>query len=262
MKCKDIKNVPSFESIGIVTALPGEARALVGRCSRDKTGGFSHRRAVLTDGTGLVVVQSGMGMDNAFSAAHWLVKKGVGALGCFGVSGGLDPGLGIGDLVIADSVFMERDDEISPVWKRGGRKSEATFSCLEAQGVTARWGSILTVREAVLSAAGKRALFDRTGVTAVDMESAAVARAAEQSGLPFFAIRAICDPADVSIPESLFQCVDHKGRPRVSYLLGLIIRKPVLISHLLRMKRDFIAALANASHVLQCMSEMHILPAP
>jgi len=250
------------KTIGIVTALPGEARALAGRCSRAKAGGFSHYRAVLTDGTGLVVVQSGMGMDNAFSAARWLVKKGVAVLGCFGVSGGLDPALSIGDLVFADAVFMEGDHGISPVWKKGERDSEVTFSGSDVNDVAVRWGPIITVQKPVLNTVGKRALFERTGTMAVDMETAAVANAANQSGLPFFAVRAICDPADVSVSESLFQCVDPKGRPRFSYLFRLIIRKPLIISHLLRMKKDFTAALSRAPHVLQCLSGLHIPPAP
>jgi adenosylhomocysteine nucleosidase len=250
------------KTIGIVAALPGEARALVGRRFWEKTNGFLHCRVVLKDGADLAVVQSGMGMENAFSAAHWLSKKGVGALGCFGVSGGLDPGLGIGDLVFADAVFMEQDDGISLAWKRGGRNSEVTFLCGEAKDIAVRWGPIVTVKEAVLNAADKQALFDRTGVLAVDMETAAVVRAASQSGLPFFAVRAVCDRADVSIPESLYQCVDQKGRPRFSYLFRRIIRKPSMISHLLRMKKDFNAALAGAPHVLRCLSAMQIPPAP
>jgi adenosylhomocysteine nucleosidase len=250
------------KTIGIVAALPGEVRALVGRRSREKADGFLHYRSVLKDGTDLAVVQSGMGPDNAFSAAHWLCKNGVGILGCFGVSGGLDPGLGIGDLVFADAVFMERDDGISLVWKRDGRNSDVAFSCSDTKDVTVRWGPIVTVKQAVLNAAGKQALFDRTGIMAVDMETAAVAGVANRAGLPFFGIRAICDTADISIPEALFQCVDQKGHPRFFYLFRLIIRKPSMIFHLLRLKRDFTAALAGALHVRRCLLGMSIPPAP
>ncbi len=246
------------KTIGIVAALPGEAKALLGRRSREKANGFLHCRAVLKDGTDLVVVQSGMGMDNAFSAAIWLSQRGVAALGCFGVSGGLDPGLGVGDLVFADAVFLERDDGASLVWKKGGCNSDVTFNFQAAKGLTASWGPIVTVQTPVLNAADKRALFDRTGAMAVDMETAAVARAASRSGLPFFAIRTICDAADVTIPESIYQCVDQQGHPRFPHLLGLIVRKPLLISHLLRMKRDFTAALAVAPQVRCCLSGMHI----
>ncbi|MCP4578922.1 MAG: hypothetical protein GY846_21820 [Deltaproteobacteria bacterium] len=250
------------KTIGVVAALPGEARALAGRFSWKTGNGFLHCRVALKDGTDLAVVQSGIGMANAFFAAHWLSENGVGALGCFGVSGGLDPGLGIGDLVFADAVFMEQDDGISLVWKRGGRNSEETFLCRDAKDAAVRWGSVVTVKQAVLNAADKQAFFDRTGIMAVDMETAAVVRAASRSGLPFFAVRSICDTADVTVPEPLYQCVDQKGRPRFPYLLGLIIRKPSIISHLLRMKKDFNAALAGAPHVLRCLSAMQIPPAP
>jgi len=248
------------KTIGIVAALPGEAKALLGRCSWRKAKGFLHCRSVLKDGTDLVVVQSGMGMGNAFSAAGWLSEKGVAALGCFGVSGGLDPGLGVGDLVFADAVFLERDDGAYLVWKKGGCDSDITFNFQSVKGLTASWGSIVTVQTPVLNTAGKRALFDRTGAMAVDMETAAVARAASRSGLPFFAVRTICDSADVTIPESIYQCVDQQGRPRFPHLLGLIIRKPLLISHLLRMNRDFTAALSGAPHVLRCLASMSTPP--
>ena len=246
------------KTIGIVAALPGEAKALLRRRFRRKAEGFSHGRAVLKDGTNLMVVQSGMGMDNAFSAAGWLSGKGVAALGCFGVSGGLDPELGVGDLVFSDAVFVEGDDGVSLVWERGGCDSDVAFNFQAANGLTVSWGPIVTVQKPVFNAAGKRALFDRTGALAVDMETAAVARAASRSGLPFFAIRTICDSADVTIPESIYQCIDQQGRPRVSHLFGLIIRKPLLISHLLRMKRDFRAALVSAPQVQRCLAGMHI----
>jgi len=246
------------KTIGIVVALPGEAKALLGRRSWRKTKGFLHCRAVLKDGTDLMVVQSGMGMDNAFSAASWLSEKGVAVLGCFGVSGGLDPELGVGDLVFADAVFVEEDDGVSLVWEKGGHDSDVTFNFQAAKGLTASWGPIITVQKPVLKPVGKRALFDRTGAMTVDMETAAVARAASRSGLPFFAIRTICDSADVTIPESIYQCVDQQGRPRLSHLFRLIIQRPLTIFHLLRMKRDFTAALAVAPQVRRCLSGMRI----
>mgnify|MGYP002640808426 CR=1 FL=1 len=241
-------------TVGVVTALPGEARALVGRRDWQKAEGLLYCRALLKDGAELLVVRSGMGMDNAFSAAMWLSGKNLAALGSFGVSGGLDPGLGVGDLVFADAVFMEGEDGVSQVWRRDESEPEAEFHESVAKGVTIRWGPIITVRQAVLNAARKKALFDRTGAMAVDMETAAVAQAANQAGLPFFAVRAVCDTAAVSIPEALYQCVDQRGRPRFSYLFCLLFRKPSSMSHLIRMKRDFAAALAGAAHVRRYLS--------
>jgi len=250
------------KTIGVVTALPGEARALAGSRFCRKAQGLPFCRTVLKDEIDLVVVQSGMGMENAFSAANWLTEKGVAALGIFGVSGGLDPDLRVGDLVFADAVLVQQDEETSLVWKKAGVNSELNPGCSGAEGFKGRWGAVLTVQQPILNVAGKRALFDRTGAMAVDMETAAVASVAKQSGLPFFAIRTICDAADVSISEALYQCVDQKGRPRFAYLFRQIFQKPFLISHLLRMKKDFTAALAVAPHVRHFLSEMHNPPAP
>ncbi len=229
---------------------------------RQKAGGFMHCRTVLKDATDLLVVQSGMGVKNAFSAAMWLLENGVTALGCFGVSGGLNPRLKPGDVLFADAVLGEQHDGVSLVWKKNGGHLDETFKCLAAKDLPVQWGPIISVQKQVLDAAGKRALFDRTKALAVDMETAAVARAANQSGLPFFAVRIICDPANVSVPKALFQCVDEKGNPRFFYLLKRIIQKPSFIIHLLSMKRNFDTALAGAPHVRHCLAEMHIPPTP
>jgi adenosylhomocysteine nucleosidase len=250
------------KTIGIVAALPGEARTLAGHPCRQKANGFLNCRTVLKDETHLMVVQSGMGMKNAFSAALWLSEKGVAALGCFGVSGGLNPLLKTGDVLFADVVLGEQHDDVSLVWKKDGGHSDEPFKCIATKGLPVQWGPIISVQKPVLDAAGKRALFDRTKALAVDMETAAVARAANQSGLPFFAVRIICDPVNVSVPETLFQCVDEKGNPRFFYLLNRIIQKPSLIIHLLSMKRNFDTALASAAHVRHCLAEMHISSAP
>jgi len=249
-------------TIGVVTALPGEARKLAGHLCRQKADGFRHCRTVLKDETDLLVAQSGMGVNNAFSAAMWLLEKGVTALGCFGVSGGLNPLLKTGDVVFADVVLGEQHDVGSLVWKKDGGHSDETFKCIAAKDLSVQWGPIISVQKQVLDAAGKRALFDGTKALAVDMETAAVARAANESGLPFFAVRIICDPVNISVPEALFRCVDERGNPRFFYLLKRIIQKPSFIMHLLRMKRNFDTALASAPHVRHCLAEMHNPPAP
>ncbi len=250
------------KTIGVVAALPGEARALTGHPCRQKADGLLHGRRVLKEDMDLLVVQSGMGMKNAFSAARWLSGEGVAALGCVGVSGGLDPRLKTGDVVFADAVLRKRAGEVSPVWEKGGGQFDETFKCAAAQGLSIQWGPVITVQKPVLNAQSKKALFEETKALAVDMETASAASVANQSGLPFFAIRTICDPANVSVSEALFQWVDEKGNPRISHLLKGILQKPSLITQLLNMKRNFHTALAGAARIPPCLAEMHIPPAP
>ncbi len=245
-------------TIGIVAALSREARAMAGLPLRQKAGGYPFCRVMLKDDTALMVVQSGMGAENAFGAAKRLAEKRVAALGCFGVSGGLDPQLKTGDVVFAEAVFKQAGDAVFPVWEKGGAHFDESIKCAAAEGFTVRPGPIITVAAPVLNARDKRALFHQTNALAVDMESAAVAHAADDKGLPFFAFRTICDPADVSLPKALYQCVDQKGTPRIFHSLRLILQKPSLLSCMLRMKRDFDAALAVGPCLRRCFSEMRI----
>jgi nucleoside phosphorylase len=109
------------KTIGVVTALPGEARKLAGHPCRQKTDGFLYCRMVLKDETGPAGGSVGYGDGNAFPPPMWLLEKGVAALGCFGVSGGLNPRLKTGDVVFADAVLGEEHDVVSLVWLKDER---------------------------------------------------------------------------------------------------------------------------------------------
>ena len=89
-------------AIGLVIAFPAEARALFGRGSWQRREGRVFRHLNLNRDTGLLIVRSGLGRVAASNAAAWLVKKGVAALSVLGVSGGLDPSLASGDVVLVD----------------------------------------------------------------------------------------------------------------------------------------------------------------
>jgi adenosylhomocysteine nucleosidase len=107
----------------------------------------------------------------------------------------------------------------------------------------------LTISEDTLYSAGRvvsdprdRAeLAGRTGAAAVDMESAAVARAAAEAGLPCVAIRAIADGADDDLPRGIESLVTRDGRTRFRGLWPLLL-EPSQIPLLLRLGRRSAAA--------------------
>ena len=76
-------------TIGLVVALPAEARALIGYGRWQRTEGYLFRCSRLNNRTDLVVVRSGLGLENASSASQRMVAEGVVALGVSGVSGPL-----------------------------------------------------------------------------------------------------------------------------------------------------------------------------
>ncbi len=231
--------------IGLVVALPAEARSLIGRGRWQQAEGHLFRRSRLNNSTRLVIVRSGLGMENAFLASQWLVAEGVVALGVSGVSGGLDPGLEPGDLVLADSVIKESDNTYQQVWEANSKFVEIAYAALIDREIPAYRGAIITAQKPVLSARNKQALFTKTNALAADMETAAVATVANNAGLPFFALRTVCDVATRTVPREIFDCLNQAGHVRLFHLFRMLLLKPPLVSDLLRSKRDFAVALAT-----------------
>jgi len=232
-------------AIGLVVALSAEARALIGRGRWQQAEGCLFRRSRLTDSTHLIVVRSGMGSKNASAASRWLIGEGVSGLAVSGVSGGLSPDLAPGDLVLADSVIQEDGNPIKETREVSSACVDMVYGALMDRRLPAYRGPILTVQRPVLSAGKKQALFAKTRALAVDMESAAVAAAAGNAGLPFLAFRAVCDAAGRSIPDDFLDFVNQEGRVRLFRLFRRLFLRPTLVSDLLRMNRDFDTALAG-----------------
>jgi adenosylhomocysteine nucleosidase len=223
---------------GLVVALPAEARVLAGKGWRSEDG-----RQVLrmTAGPGdeWLCVRCGVGPGRAGSAARWLIGQKVTSLAVLGVSGGLAPGLASGRLVVAERVIDKTAG--GKFWPCKG--SDGLLKVLAQAGIAADRGLIVTVPEPVLDPEAKSRLHRETGALAVDMESAAVARAAAEAGLNCVILRAVCDAADRRVPPALYQMVDGDGHLRISILLRELVRRPGLIVDLLAMQRDFSRAL-------------------
>ena len=232
-------------AIGLVIALSAEARALFGRGPWQRQEGRVFRHSLLKNGTALIAARSGVGVENSLATGRWLIKKNVTALGVLGVSGGLDPALEAGDLVLADSVVQQRGDTLEPIWEGSLKFIEIVYAALIAEKIPAYRGTILTVQEPVLSARHKGTLFAQTKALAVDMESAAIALVAREAALPFFALRTVCDKATHTVPVDLFDCIDQAGHLRPFYLSKMLLLKPRLIADLLRTKKNFASALAT-----------------
>ncbi len=215
---------------------------MIGRGPWKRVGGRIFSRLRLQDGTDLLCARSGMGTQNAFSAARWLIGQGVAALAVLGVSGGLDPGLRSGDLIVGQKVLEESARGSYCVWE-GSSGLDLARGALVAKGVPAHIGTVITVPRPSLSAESKESIFRQTHALAVDMESSAVARTATETDLPFFLLRAICDTADRGVPEDLFSCLDQNGKVRLPILLRRLWSRPSLVAELLHARNGFVAAL-------------------
>jgi adenosylhomocysteine nucleosidase len=198
-------------------------------------------RSHTPDGVGLLAVRSGVGLESALSAARWLVGEGVTALACVGVGAGLCPGLRPGEVVVGERVLEQGTGP--GAWNAHGPGTGLAYTMLLDHGIRAWRGTVLSTREAVLSAEEKSALYRKSGALSVDMESSSVARTAAEAHLPFLALRAVCDPQERTVDRDLTNCLDPTGRIRCSVLFKNLFRRPSLIAVLPPMARDFALAL-------------------
>jgi len=235
-------------ALGLVVALAAEGRALLGTRGWLRADGRRVRDIRLPDGTRLLCARSGVGADRALSAARWLADAGVTALAVVGISGGLDPSLRSGDLVVAETVLEYGGGAAHGEWRTDAVRADLLCATLAAEALRVRRGAVIAASRAVLTAEGKGPLHGRWGALAVDLESAAVARAASERKLPLVVLRAVCDTADQSVPPDLLDALDGDGSVRPSILLGTLARRPRLVLDLLRMARAFSTALASLRH--------------
>jgi adenosylhomocysteine nucleosidase len=220
--------------LGILCAMPEEmallADALKGRSDGERAG-VPFASGVL-DGRAVVLAESGIGKVAAALAATLLFERfGCGALIFSGVAGGLDPALGIGDIVVAERLIQHDYGAVvgdAHVAFRAGSfpigtpREDPAFACDaallarlksalagyappmlgadvlgESGGRQPRlvFGTIVTGDTFVNSAAMRHALHARWGAQAVEMEGASVAQVAQRFGAPVVAIRALSDLA-------------------------------------------------------------------
>ncbi len=160
----------------------------------------------------------------AAQAAEFLAPN-VCAIISFGLAGGLDPGLPPGTLLIPALILADGENwPADPTLIRllGGPTVGPLFGD----------GAILA------TAAQKSALHTRTGAAGVDLESAAVARTAAHYGLPFAALRAVCDPATRDLPPAALIALDVQGRIGTLRIAASLLTHPGQIPALIALARD------------------------
>jgi adenosylhomocysteine nucleosidase len=223
-------------AIGFVVALPAEARSV----TRRRPGFDSLIR--LPDGHWLTV--SGAGPARAHAAALRLTEQKVSALVSWGCAAALAGHLQPGHLVLPERILGEQGDEhrIDGDWR------ERLAIRLPGK-VMHLGGALIESSRVVSSRTEKLALHARTGGMALDMESAAVARAASHHNLPFLIVRAIADPAHLDFPEAVSLSLNPRGDVRMTQLLGHLARRPGQIGELLALGRAFGAALDTLHRV-------------
>ncbi len=180
------------------------------------------------------LVNIGMGPAAAFAATEtFLAEVAVDAI----VSTGYTGALGIaepGEVILGTEVHDWTKERPRPVYRSD--VALLTMAREAAGPARAAWsqGIVVTVENVVWRAAEKQALGKVSGAIAVDMESAAIARAAASRNVPFLLVRAVSDGAGDDLPMDFNLWFTPRGRLRG---LAQVLMHPSIIRSLLRMKR-------------------------
>jgi adenosylhomocysteine nucleosidase len=233
--------------VGVVAALPAEARALLrARARHGALHPFAQDRGLLS--------LSGMGADAARSACAALLAAGARSLLSWGCAGGLDATVRTGTVIIAAHVAGSTGIMWSPARQWSDRVAGAV-----GDAVPVVRGTLVCPDEMVHAPADKRALA-RRGMIAVDMESAAVAETAEHAGVPWIVVRAVADTAAMVVPTSVTDAVGAAGRLSLLRLARALLRRPEEILLLPPLARGFRGALRALRVVADCAGEALLDP--
>ncbi|HZM31033.1 MAG TPA: hypothetical protein VFB77_11120 [Acidimicrobiales bacterium] len=220
--------------LAFVCAMPMELRPLARPLGlrRDTVGGVQVRTGTL-DRRPVVAVVTGMGTRLAADGIDRLLGAVTpGHVLVVGITGAVDDDTPIGTVIRPARVIDHatgREHAHAPLGP-GGEPAGALWTT-----------------DVITPASELPALRDR-GVVALDMETAAIARACEERGVPWAVFRAISDRAtDGSVDDEVFHLARQDGRPDPAAVARYLVRHPGRIPGLVRMGRDATLAARRAA---------------
>ncbi|MCU1380558.1 MAG: nucleoside phosphorylase [Acidimicrobiales bacterium] len=217
--------------------MPNELKAVVRAFSlgRDgELGGLPCFRGEHDD-VEIVATRTGIGPQLAVEAAERLLRSGpFERVVVSGIAGGIEGVTVVGELVVPEDVVDAATGERFRADPPAGVTVAGTIHTVDADGYGITQEAIAALRA--------------SGIVALDMETAAVARACRDHGVPWVAFRAISDLAgDQSLGEVVMTLVNPDGSPRVGAGLAFLLRHPGRVPRMVRLAREAEAAAATAA---------------
>jgi adenosylhomocysteine nucleosidase len=151
-----------------------------------------------------------------------------------GVCGALAPGLGVGALVIPETVLGPGGQRHATAAVAGARRS----------------GTLVTTDRVLEDAAAKSRLWLETGALAVDMESSVILAWAAARGVPGLVVRAVCDPAGRGVPADLARAVGDDGRVRPVRAVATMLARPRVLADAVALRAGTAVALKTVAAAL------------
>jgi adenosylhomocysteine nucleosidase len=247
--------------IGLIAAMPEEIRPLLrlaGKYGREKIDGFDAYR--FTYGREKVLlIKSGMGLDNAAAAALALIKAKPCIIVNFGFCGAVKEGPQVGDIMVAQRILVSRDNLLSPqsgiVEEDAKRLSRSLADVLNDREFRVYSGAFITAAEIRNKVEMARLVPTWAPNPVLEMETAAVAKAAAEGGVPFLAVRGVSDEAGEELGFSISELTDARMRIRIGKVLKSVAGKPWIIPQMLRLAKNSARAGKNLALAIAAMLE-------
>ena len=202
--------------VAIVAALEREMRPLIRAWAvREKQ--IDGRRFLFFEKDEVVVVCGGIGAEAARRAAEAvIVTFAPSMIYSAGFAGALEPALRVGDIVQPRKIVNGSDG--------------SSVDIDHGEGVLVSFGAVASPQQ-------KARLRDSYAAQAVDMEAAAVARAAEARGIAFGVVKVISDEFDFDFP-SMESFLDSSGQFLQWRFAGFTALRPWLWPQVARLARS------------------------
>ncbi len=247
--------------IGLIAAMPEEIRPLLrlaGKYRKEKIDGFQAYRFTFGEEK-VLLVKSGMGLDNAAEAAHALVKAKPCIIVNFGFCGAVKEGPRPGDIMVAQRILLNRENLFSPqsgiIEEEAKRLTRSLSDIFNDRDFRVHGGAFVTAAE-VRNKTEMASLVPSWAPNPVlEMETAAVAKAAAREGVPVLAVRGVSDDAGEELGFSISELTDGRMKIRLGKVLFTVARKPWIIPQMLRLARNSKKAGENLALAITAMLE-------
>jgi adenosylhomocysteine nucleosidase len=246
--------------IVIAAALPEEIKPLIKRLEGPITHqleGFNFLQGQI-DNKRVLLAISGVGRNNSHIMTKILVKNfPLSLIISTGTAGALQAHLQPGDIVVADQLFISKSDDkknckAHDIVKKAVSVCQVekaliqmSLKALEATQLRYIIGSFITVDMAITHISEKCTLGNNLNCLAVEMESSAIAKIAEDEGLAFLAIRSISDSMQDNIDKAI-QLYEHlKDKRSIAKRLFYMLKSPQGSLQLLKLRNNSLKAAAS-----------------
>lgn len=181
----------------------------------------------------LLLFVSGVGIKNAANAVEVLAPK-VSHLISWGTAAGISRHLRPGDLLLPDLIKDKNGVEYS---------TDSNFKDqivkLLPNGLPYESGLLRESTTILKGLKEKEEFGKKYNAMACDMESATIAKLANQKGISFNAFRVITDDYKTPIPKSVYLSISEDGDFNIRQFLFQLISNPKDIYHIIRLGKNF-----------------------